>query len=101
MSYLPSPPAFNCDHEGVTVHRPPLAAQDAPSALDAVRRGLADSGFELCALTLKPVGQIVEGSLRVRHLGDQAARLPGRDLRRLAGRHPGVGRASVGAAMSS
>ncbi|HWU14678.1 MAG TPA: hypothetical protein VN157_11795, partial [Caulobacter sp.] len=75
MSYLPSPPAFNSDHEGVTVHQLLLAAHDAPSALEAVRQGLADSGAELCALSMKPVGQIVEGSLRVRHLSDQAARL--------------------------
>ena len=62
MSYLPSPPAFNSDHEGVTVHQLLLAAQDAPSALEAVRQGLADSGAELCALSMKPVGQIVEGA---------------------------------------
>ena len=80
MSYLPSPPAFNSDHEGVTVHQLLLAAQDAPSALEAVRQGLADSGAELCALSMKPVGQIVEGSLRVRHLSDHAARLLARDL---------------------
>ena len=80
MSYLPSPPAFNSDHEGVTVHQLLLAAQDAPSALEAVRQGLAGSGAELCGLSMKPVGQIVEGSLRVRHLSDQAARLLARDL---------------------
>ena len=80
MSYLPSPPAFNSDQEGVTVHQLLLAARDAPSALEAVRQGLADSGAELCALSMKPVGQIIEGSLRVRHLSDQAARLLARDL---------------------
>lgn len=91
MSYLTSPPAFNSDHEGVTVHQLLLAAQDAPSALEAVRQGLADSGAELCALSMKPVGQIVEGSLRVRHLSDQAARLLARDL----AAWPGVTSASV------
>jgi hypothetical protein len=91
MSFQPSPPAFNSDHEGVTVHQLLLAAQDAPSALEAVRQGLADSGAELCALSMKPVGQIVEGSLRVRHLSDQAARLLARDL----AAWPGVTSASV------
>ncbi|WP_165185541.1 hypothetical protein [Caulobacter soli] len=91
MSYLPSPPAFHSDHEGVTVHQLLLAAQDAPSALEAVRQGLADSGAELCALSMKPVGQIVEGFLRVRHLSDQAARLLARDL----AAWPGVTSASV------
>jgi hypothetical protein len=91
MSYLPSPPAFNSDHEGVTVHQLLLAAHDAPSVLDAVRQGLADSGAELCGLIMKPVGQIVEGSLRVRHLSDQAARLLARDL----AAWPGVTSASV------
>jgi len=91
MSYLPAPPAFNSDADGVTVHQLLLAAQDAHSALDAVRQGLADSGAELCAFTLKPVGQIVEASLRVRHLGDQAARLLARDL----AAWPGVSSASV------
>jgi hypothetical protein len=91
MSYQPSPPAFKSDHEGVTVHQLRLAAQDAPSALEAVRQGLADSGAELCALSMKPVGQIVEGSLRVRHLSDQAARLLARDL----AAWPGVTSASV------
>jgi len=91
MSYLPSPPAFHSDHEGVTVHQLLLAAHDAPSALEAVRQGLADSGAELCALSMKPVGQIVEGSLRVRHLSEQAARLLARDL----AAWPGVTSASV------
>ena len=91
MSFQSSPPAFNSDHEGVTVHQLPLAAQDAPSALDAVRQGLADSGAELCGLSMKPVGQIVEGFLRVRHLSDQAARLLARDL----AAWPGVTSASV------
>jgi hypothetical protein len=40
---------------------------------------------------MKPVGQIVEGSLRVRHLSDQAARLLARDL----AAWPGVTSASV------
>ena len=61
------------------------------SALEAVRQGLADSGAELCGLIMKPVGQIVEGSLRVRHLSDQAARLLARDL----AAWPGVTSASV------
>jgi hypothetical protein len=87
MSYLPSPPAFHSDQEGVTVHQLLLAAQDAPSALEAVRQGLADSGAELCGLTMRPVGHIVE----VRHLGDQAARLLARDL----AAWPGVNSASV------
>ena len=91
MSFQSSPPAFNSDHEGVTVHQLLLAAQDAPSALDAVRQGLADSGAELCGLSMKPVGQIVEGFLRVRHLSDQAARLLARDL----AAWPGVTAASV------
>ena len=91
MSFQSSPPAFNSDHEGVTVHQLLLAAQDAPSALDAVRQGLADSGAELCGLSMKPVGQIVEGFLRVRHLSDQAARLLARDL----AAWPGVTSASV------
>ena len=91
MSYLSSPPAFNSDHQGVTIHQLLLAAQDANSALDAVRQGLADSGAELCGLSMKPVGQIVEGSLRVRHLSDQAARLLARDL----AAWPGVTSASV------
>ncbi|MBO9544883.1 hypothetical protein [Caulobacter sp.] len=91
MSYLPSPPAFHSDQEGVTVHQLLLAAQDAPSALEAVRQGLADSGAELCGLTMRPVGHIVEASLKVRHLGDQAARLLARDL----AAWPGVNSASV------
>lgn len=91
MSYLPSPPAFHSDQEGVTVHQLLLAATDAPSALEAVRAGLADSGAELCGLTMRPVGQIVEASLKVRHLGDQAARLLARDL----AAWPGVNSASV------
>ena len=40
---------------------------------------------------MKPVGHIVEASLRVRHLGDQAARLLARDL----AAWPGVNSASV------
>lgn len=91
MTFQPSPHAFNSDQDGVTIHQLLLAAQDAPSALDAVRQGLADSGAELCGLTMKPVGQIVEGSLRVRRLSDQAARLLARDL----AAWPGVTSASV------
>ncbi|AYV44820.1 hypothetical protein CFHF_23380 [Caulobacter flavus] len=91
MSYLPSPPAFHSDDDGVTVHQLFLSAQDAPSALDAVRQSLADCGAELCNLSLKPVGQLVEASLRVRRLGDQAARLLARDL----AAWPGVNSASV------
>ena len=91
MSFLPSPPDFHADADGLTVHQLLLAAHDARSALDAVRHGLADSGAELCGLILKPVGQIVEASLRVRHLGDQAARLLARDL----AAWPGVTSASV------
>lgn len=91
MSYLPAPPAFHSDDDGITVHQLFLSAQDAPSALDAVRQSLADCGGELCNLSLKPVGQLVEASLRVRRLGDQAARLLARDL----AAWPGVTSASV------
>jgi hypothetical protein len=91
MSLLPSPLDFHADDDGLTVHQLLLAARDAPSALDAVRQGLADSGAELCGLTLRPVGDIVEASLRVRRLGDQAARLLARDL----AAWPGVRSASV------
>ncbi len=100
MSYLPAPPAFHSDADGVTVHQLLLAADDAHSALDAVRQGLADSGAELCNLTLKPVGQIVEASLRVRRLGDQAARRLRSRPRRLARRQLGQRRASVGATVT-
>jgi hypothetical protein len=50
-----------------------VAAANAQAALEAVRTGLDLSGGELAGLTLKPRGEIVEASLSVRSLSDDAA----------------------------
>lgn len=56
-----------------------VAARHARAALRAIEDGLWMSGAELCGLSLRPVGQIVEGVVRLRGLDDpQADRLADR-----------------------
>ena len=49
-----------------------LSADHARSALNAMDKALGGCTAELCGLTLKPVGQIVEAILRLRGLDDLA-----------------------------
>ncbi|MFD1191098.1 hypothetical protein [Phenylobacterium conjunctum] len=56
-----------------------VAARHARAALRAIEDGLWMSGAELCGLSLRPVGQIVEGVVRLKGLNDpQADRLADR-----------------------
>ena len=50
-----------------------VSADHARAALNAVSNVLSDRGVELCSLTLKPVGEIVEAILRLKGLDDPAA----------------------------
>ena len=50
-----------------------MAARHPRAALLAVEDTLAATGAELCGFSLKPVGRIVEGVLRVRGLDDLGA----------------------------
>ena len=50
-----------------------VSARHARAALIAIEDGLGASSAELCGLTLKPVGAIVEGVLRLKGLDDLAA----------------------------
>lgn len=56
-----------------SVHVVLLAARHARAALLAIEEGLGAHPAELCGLTLRPVGAIVEGVLRVKGLDDPAA----------------------------
>ena len=73
------------------VHVLLLAARNSRSALLAVEDALAVSDAELCRLSLKPVGEIVEASVKLRGLDAAAAeRLAAR-----AGERLGVSSARV------
>lgn len=50
-----------------------LSARHVRAALLAIEDSLSACSAELCGLTLKPVGAIVEGVLRLRGLDDLAA----------------------------
>lgn len=50
-----------------------VSARHARAALLAIEDSLGASAAELCGLTLRPVGAIVEGVLRLRGLDDLAA----------------------------
>jgi hypothetical protein len=50
-----------------------LSARHVRAALLAIEDSLGASPAELCGLTLKPVGAIVEGVLRLRGLDDRGA----------------------------
>ena len=50
-----------------------LSADHARSALHAMDHALGGCAAEVCGLTLKPVGEIVEAILRLRGLDDTAA----------------------------
>ena len=67
LSLSPSPDADERRHVLL------VAARHARAALAAIEDGLATSSAELCGLTLKPVGAIVEGVLRLKGLDDQGA----------------------------
>ncbi|HEX5377544.1 MAG TPA: hypothetical protein VFW47_03180 [Phenylobacterium sp.] len=58
---------------GDSVHVVLVSARHARAALLAIEDGLGAHPAELCGLTLRPVGAIVEGVLRVKGLDDQAA----------------------------
>jgi hypothetical protein len=60
-----------------------VCASHARAALLAIEESLGASEAELCGLSLKPVGRIVEGVLRLRGLDEAAAE---RLAARLAGR---------------
>jgi hypothetical protein len=61
------------------VHLLVFAARHPQAALRAADHALSAAAAELAGLTLKPVGEIVEGVLRLRGLDDAAAeRLAGR-----------------------
>ena len=60
-----------------------VCASHARAALLAIEESLGASEAELCGLSLKPVGRIVEGVLRLRGLDEAAAE---RLAERLAGR---------------
>ena len=60
-----------------------VCASHARAALLAIEESLGASEAELCGLSLKPVGRIVEGVLRLRGLDEAAAE---RLAQRLAGR---------------
>lgn len=67
------------DSHPETHHVVVLAARHARAALLAVEQSLAASTAELTGLSLKPVGVIVEGVLRLRGLDDlEAERLADR-----------------------
>ena len=55
------------------VHVLLLAARNSRSALLAVEDALAVSDAELCRLSLKPVGEIVEASVKLKGLDAAAA----------------------------
>ncbi len=55
------------------VHRIVFASPHAYAALGAVERALVRSGAELAQLSLKPVGRIIETTLKVRGLSDAEA----------------------------
>ena len=59
-----------------------VSASHPRAALLAIEASLAASEAELCGLSLKPVGRIVEGVMRLRGLDDLAAE---RLAERLAG----------------
>ena len=65
------------------VHVLVISARHASAALLAVEDAMKASGAELCGLSLKPVGAIVEGVLRLRGVDEPAAE---RLAARLAGR---------------
>ena len=81
---LPNPDAPSDAHHVVVV-----SASHPRAALLAIEASLAASEAELCGLSLKPVGRIVEGVMRLRGLEDGAAE---RLAERLAG---GLGVQSV------
>lgn len=56
-----------------TFHILVLTALDPRAALLAVDGALADSAARLCGLSLKPLGDLVEGVLRLRGVDEQAA----------------------------
>jgi hypothetical protein len=56
-----------------SLHVVVVSARHARAALLAIEDGLGASPAELCGLSLKPVGAIVEGVLRLRGLDDLAA----------------------------
>jgi hypothetical protein len=56
-----------------SLHVVVVSARHARAALLAIEDGLGASPGELCGLSLKPVGAIVEGVLRLRGLDDLAA----------------------------
>jgi hypothetical protein len=66
-----------------------VSATHPRAALLAIEASLAASDAQLCGLSLKPVGRIVEGVMRLRGLDDSAAE---RLAERLAG---GLGVRSV------
>lgn len=56
-----------------SLHVVVVSARHARAALLAIEDGLGASPAELCGLSLKPVGAIFEGVLRLRGLDDLAA----------------------------
>ena len=56
-----------------SLHLVVVSARHARAALLAIEDSLGASSAELCGMSLKPVGAIVEGVLRLRGLDDPAA----------------------------
>jgi hypothetical protein len=82
MTHAEFAPPANDTHHVLLV-----AARHARAALLAIEDTLGASPAELCGLTLKPVGAIVEGVLRLRGLDDLEAERLATRLSRALGVH--------------
>jgi len=78
-----SDPSATAEADPQAHHVVLVSASHPRAALLAIEASLAVSEAELCGLSLKPVGRIVEGVMRLRGLDDRAAE---RLAERLAGR---------------
>lgn len=76
---MPASLPARAEPQGPDAHVFLVAARHARAALRAIEDGLWMSGAEMSGLTLKPVGQIVEGVVRLKGLTEpEAQRLAGR-----------------------
>ncbi|MFZ5670380.1 MAG: hypothetical protein ACOY4K_12875 [Pseudomonadota bacterium] len=83
MSQPLSTPDLALDPEARHVLR--FAADDVGQALDALRAGLEGSGADVCNLSLRAVGALVEGVLRLQSLDEAGAVRLARRLAELPG----------------